>query len=254
MQRYSIPAIKRAFEIVEFLATKETGSTLTQIQRELGLPLSSTATIIYTLRDLGYLEKDDKTSCYCLSWKLLGIASRTIDRLDLLKQSHDILEEAVHESGLTGHIAVLRGDESVYVDRVQSDSLVQFSSFVGLRWPAHASAVGKALLAFLPERELRPLVRRMKLKKLTRCSITSREVLLKQFRLFRKLGYTWEKNEGELGVGCVGAPIFGSGNQVVAALSLTGTMHQIDEQGIPRLGAIVKKYSLRMSARLGCPP
>lgn len=253
LQRYLVPAIKRAFEIINLVARRDSGLTISEIHRLLELPLSSAATIVYTLQDLGYLERDDATSSYHLSVKLFGIASRALDRLDLVAQCHGLLEQAVRESGLTGHLAVRRDAESMYIDRVQSDSLVQVSTYVGLRWPAHTSAAGKALLAFLPAPELQRTLKQMRLKKLTAHTITSPRVLARQLATFRRAGYTWERSEGEMGLGCVAAPIFGPHHLVVAALSLSGTTHQISMAKITALGKLVKKFARQMSARLGEP-
>lgn len=253
-QRYLVPAIKRAFDILEVLAKQDSGLSISELHRLLRLPLSSTATIVYTLTALGYLERDEKSGRYRLSPKMFGIARQALDRLDLYTQCHSLLEEMVRESGLTGHLAVLRDGESVYIDRVQSDSLVQISSYVGLRWPAHTSAVGKALLAFLPEEELGRALQHMTLRRLTLRTITSKRVLEKQLQMFRRLGYTWERNEGEVGLGCVGAPVFGPRHVVVAAISLTGTTHQIAKSKIPALGTLARRYAALMSARLGDQP
>jgi IclR family acetate operon transcriptional repressor len=251
VQRYLVPAIKRAFEIIQLLAKQDSGSSISEIHRVLHLPLSSAATIVYTLTDLGYLERDKETSRYRLSVKMFGIARHALDRVDLVAQCHGLLEELVRQSRLTGHLAVLRDTESMYIDRVRSDSLVQFSSYVGMRWPAHTSAVGKALLAFRPEPETERLLKEMTLKKITRYTITSKRVLEKQLRLFRRQGYAWELNEGELGMGCVAAPVFGLHHEIAAAISLTGTVHQITRAKIPALGALVRRYAQQMSARLG---
>jgi len=250
-QRYLVPAIKRAFEIIDLLGQRDSGLTISEIHRLLGLPLSSAATIVYTLKDLGYLERDDQTSSYRLSVKLFGIARRAFDRMDLATECRSLLEEAVRESGLTGHLAVLREGESMYIGRVQSDSLVQVSTYIGLRWPAHTAAAGKALLAFLPAPELERVLKPMILNKLTPHTITSKRVLARQLETFRRAGYTWERNEGEVGLGCVAAPIFGPRHEVMAALSLAGTTHQISSATIPALGKLAKKFAQQMSARLG---
>ena len=253
-QRYQVPAIKRAFAVIELLSRQERGLTISEIQRQLGLPLSSAATIVYTLQDLGYVERHQETSSYHLSVKFFGVGRRAVERLDLVTQCHHLLEEAVRESGLTGHLAVLRDGESMYIDRVPSSSFVQVSSYVGLHWPAHTSAVGKTLLAFLPEAECSRILKSMPLKKLTPRTITSRRELEKQFATFRRQGYAWERNEGEMGLGCVGAPLFGPRHEVVAAISLTGTTHQITPAHLPALGELVRKYAQQMSARLGAVP
>lgn len=250
-QRYLVPAIKRAFEVIEFLAKQESGRGISDIRRTLGLPLSSTANLVYTLTDLGYLERNESDFSYRLSIKLLGIARRAQERLDLVSQCHGLLQEAVRESGLTGHLAVLRDGQSMYIDRVPGPGMVQVNSYVGQRWPAHTSAVGKAMLAFMPEGPLERLLKHMTLNKRTAYTITSRLELLRQLRRVRRLGYSWERNEGEVGLGCVAAPIFGPGHEVLAALGLTGATHQVSSARTPALGDLVKKYSQQASRRLG---
>jgi DNA-binding IclR family transcriptional regulator len=145
----------------------------------------------------------------------------------------------------------MREGESIYIDRVANDGFVQFSSYVGMRWPAHSSAVGKALLAFLPVAELRRTLKQMTLHKVTPRTITSRRALETQLASFRRLGYTWEMEEGEMGVACVAAPLYGQRGEVVAAVSATGTIQQIPKNRVATTGAMVKKYAHLMSARLG---
>src|SRR6267378_1881298 len=173
VRQYLVPAVTRALEVIELLSKQDAGMSISEIHRALRLPLSSAANIVYTLKSLGYLE------------------------------------ELSRESGLTVHLAVMREGESIYIDRVANDGFVQFSSYVGMRWPAHSSAVGKALLAFLPDGELHRTLKHMTLHKVTPRTITSRRALETQLASFRRLGYTWEMEEGEMGVACVAAPLYG---------------------------------------------
>lgn len=250
-RRYAVPAVKRAFQIIELLASQDSGMGISDVRDALRLPLSSTANIIYTLTDMGYLERDESDSSYRLSVKLLGISSRAQDHLDIVSQCSALLKDVVRETGLTGHLSVLRNGESMYIARVPSNSLVQINSYVGQRWPAYSSAAGKALLAFLPEIRSRRLIEQMIFEKRTPNTITTCPALIKQLRTFRRLGYTWEQNEGEVGLGCVGAPVFGPGHEVIAALSLTGTIQRISKARIPTLGKLIMKYANQMSSRLG---
>lgn len=224
---------------------------MTEIHRALHLPLSSAAAILYTLQALGYIEKDRSSARYSLGSKLFSYAGRNSAQPDITGRCHELLEQLVSESGLTGHIAVLREGQSMYIDRVPSTGLIQFSSYVGMRWPLHVSGVGKVLLAFLPDKELAQTLKYLPLNKMTPYTVAGRQQLEKQLRQFRRLGYAWEVNEGEPGVACVAAPIFGNGNEPLAAVSLTGTTHQISDDRVPALGLIVKKFADSMSARLG---
>jgi len=251
LRQYLVPAVTRAMNVLELLSRQDSGMSISEIHRSLKLPLSSAANIVYTLRNLGYLERDEQDSRYQLSFKLVGISRRVLERMDSLNQCHSLLEDLARELGLTVHLAVMRDGESIYVDRVSSDGLVQFSSYVGMRWPAHSSAAGKALLAFLPESELHRMLKEITLVKMTPRTITSRRVLEGQLLSFRRAGYTWEMEEGETGVACVAAPIYGPQGEVVAAVSVTGTIRQISRQRIPVTGAAVKKYAEMMSGRIG---
>src|SRR5258708_9508597 len=253
-RHYLAPAVTRALEVIELLSKQDTGMSISEIHRALRLPLSSAANIVYTLKSLGYLERSEEGPRYRLSLKMLGISRRVLDRMDFLSRCHGLLEEFGRESGLTVHLAVMREGESIYIDRVANDGFVQFSSYVGMRWPAHSSAVGKALLAFLPEPELRRMLKQIRLHRVTPRTITSRRILENQLRSFRRLGYAWEMEEGEAGVACVAAPLFGPLGDVVAAASVTGTTQQIPKNRIAPIGLLVRKYSQLMSSRLGAPP
>ncbi len=248
---YLVPAIKRAFEIIDLLAKQDAGMTISDIHRELKLPLSSAATILYTLKTLGYLDRDTENSRYCLSSKMLAVSQGAVERIDIVGRCHGLLEALVKESGLTGHMAVLRDGESIYIDRVPGAGLVQFSSYIGMRWPAHASAVGKAILSALPGADLQSFLKKYTLDQVTERTITSTALLEKQLNGFRRLGYAVEMNEGEMGVACVAAPVPGSGGSPVAGISLTGTTHQITKSELPALGQMVRKYAGLMSLRLG---
>jgi IclR family acetate operon transcriptional repressor len=250
-KRYLVPAIKRCFDLIDLLAGKDKGLTVTEIHRSLHLPLSSAAAILYTLQALGYIEKEPETSRYTLSSKLFSLSGKMSDHLDLVGRSHALLEHLATESGFTAHIAVMREGESMYIDRVPGTGLMQFSSYVGMRWPLHASGVGKAILAFLPDEERAQVLKYLPLTKLTQYTITARQQLEKQLREFHRVGYAWEVNEGEPGVACVAAPIFGPEQLLLAAVSVTGTTHQINDERIPSLGVLVKKFADAMSARMG---
>jgi len=252
-KRYLVPAIKRCFDLIDLLADREKGLTVTEIHRTLHLPLSSAAAILYTLQALGYIEKDEETSCYTLTTKLFTLSGKMSDHFDLVGRCHSLLEHLATESGFTAHIAVMRDGESMYIDRVPGSGLMQFSSYVGMRWPLHASGVGKAILAFLPEEERVQTLKYLPLTKLTQYTITIRQQLDKQLKEFHRLGYAWEVNEGEPGVACVGAPIFGPEQQLLAAVSVVGTTHLIHEETIRPLGRLVKRVADAMSARLGTP-
>jgi IclR family acetate operon transcriptional repressor len=251
---YLVPAIKRAFQIIDLLTQTDEGLTISDIHRTLKLPLSSAATILYTLEALGYLEREDSNGRYTLGVRMLTFSRKVAGQLNLVGRCQPLLEQLVRESALTGHLAVRRDGESMYVARVAGPGLLQISSYVGMRWPVHSSAVGKALLAFLSEEERTRVLGAMDLKRMTPNTITSVRELETQFRAFRRVGYCWEINEGEVGVACIAAPVLGPGGEVMAAISLAGSTQQITKSNLRTLGLLVRRYGELMSARLGGSP
>ena len=115
----------------------------------------------------------------------------------------------------------------------------------------HASAVGKALLAFLPNEERSRLLKNLELRAVTSHTITSADALEAQFLKFRRVGYCWEISEGEVGVACIAAPVFGPDKEVIAAISLVGNTQQITKANLRKLGLLVRRYGELISAKLG---
>lgn len=250
-RQYLVPAIKRSVDIIDLLAHHEGGMTVSEIHRDLRLPLSSAAAILYTLETVGYIERHPETSRYNLGTKLFSFSRRLGDQLDLTGRCHSLLADLASETGLTSHIAVLRDGESVYVDRVPGSGLIQFSSYIGMSWPLHASGVGKAFLAFLPREESQRILKNLQLTKITSRTISQRSRLAKQLESFRREGFAWEIGEGDAGAACVAAPVFGRDGAVVAAVSVAGSVQQIGEENAPSLGAVAKRFAELMSARIG---
>ena len=250
-KQYLVPAIKRCFEVIDLIADNDEGLTVSEIHRALRLPLSSAAGIVYTLQALSYIDKDQDSGRYTLGTKLYSLSGRFNGQSEIVRRCHTVVENLASEAGLTTHVAIKHKDESMYIDRVAGPGLMQFSSYVGMCWPLHASGVGKVLLAFLPAEELTAALKSLSLTRFTKHTVTNRQNLEKQLRQVRQLGYGWEINEGEDGVACIAAPIFGYEKNVIAAVSVTGSTHQIDEDRIPSLGILVKKFADQMSKRMG---
>jgi DNA-binding IclR family transcriptional regulator len=248
---YLVPAVKRAFQMIELLAKSEAGLTISDIHRTLKLPLSSAATILYTLEALGYLEREETNSRYTLGVRILSFSRKIADQLNIAGRCQVLLEELVHESALTGHLAIRLDGESMYVARAAAPGLLQVSSYVGMRWPVYASAVGKALLAFLPNEERSRLLKTLDLRAVTPHTITSADALEAQFLKFRRVGYCWEISEGEVGVACIAAPVLGPDQEVIAAISLVGSTQQITKANLRKLGLLVRRYGALISAKLG---
>jgi DNA-binding IclR family transcriptional regulator len=247
---YSVPAVQRALDIVEYLVTSPQPRNITELSRYLDIPKSSVFGILQTLRDNGWVEKleDDR---YALTLKLFGLGSAIIASLDLRQQVSPVLRELATQTNITGHLAVLASDEAVYIDKAEVPGAIRLTTYVGSRNPLHSTGMGKALLAWLPEGEVDRIISHRGLTAYTPQTISSPVALKAELAKVRRLGYAISIEENEPGVCGIAAPIFDHQGHVVAAVNLGGTILQIKKENLALLGETVARAAGEMSRRLG---
>jgi IclR family transcriptional regulator, KDG regulon repressor len=242
---YSVPALHRTLDIIEALIGQKP-LTVTELHRQFKIPKSSVYAILQTLKARGYVSKDDLDQ-YSLSLRLFSLGISLIENLDLRKGTHALLEELAEKAQLTAHIGVLDGHEAVYIDKVEVLTSVRLTTWLGRRVPLHTTSMGKAMLAFLPEKEVDAILGKGPLPRLTSKTITNPAQLKTELARIRTQGYAIGSEENELGVRAVGAPIFSTGGRPVAAVNLGASALNMKTKDIPRFGALVKSYAEKIS-------
>ncbi len=174
------------------------------------------------------MEKDKETGEYSLGLFTFEIGNAYLNRIDFPKVSKPIMTDLALIVQETVHLAVLSGTEIVYVDKVDSPRPLGIMSKIGQRAPLHCTALGKVLLAFQPEDDLKRIIRQLKLIALTSNTIISRQRLMEELRAIRRQGYALDHREIEEDVECIGAPIRNHLGDVIAALSISGPQRKID--------------------------
>lgn len=247
---YSVPAVQRALDIIEYLVTHGGPRNITEVSRQLSIPKSSVFGILQTLRDNGWVEKLDDDR-YALTLKLFGLGSSIIASLDLRQQVSPVLRELANQTNITGHLAVLASDEAVYIDKAEVPGAIRLTTYVGSRCPLHSTGMGKALLAWLPDGEVERIIRTRGLTAYTPHTISSPVALRAELAHVRKVGYAVSLEENEPGVCGIAAPVFDHLGHVVAAANLGGTILQIKKPDVHLLGEAVARAAGEMSRRLG---
>ncbi len=156
-------------------------------------------------------------------------------------------------SGCLTQLAVYRDGDVVYLDRVETSSTSRTLRPVGMRVPAHTTALGKALLAALPEAEREAFLRRTTLAGRTPNTLTDAGVLRRHLQTVREQGYAVDREEAALGVWCVAAAIWDYSARVVAAVSVSMNEHPSPER-IEQLALLVTDYARRISREAGYRP
>jgi IclR family KDG regulon transcriptional repressor len=246
---YAVPAVMRAFDILELLAAGGKAS-ITEISRGLSLPKSSVFGLLRTLELRGYVRKnpDDR---YSLTLKLLGLGGELAGSSDLRQHVAPLLRELAARTRITAHLAVLDANEAVYIDKAEAPGSIRLTTYVGHRVPLHSTSLGKALLAWLPEDEVNRIVRGLSMGPRTPHTITSPAALRAELAATRQAGYAVVNEENESGVRGVAAPVFDHTGRVAAAVNLGGTVMQIRMKDVPALGNSVASIAAEMSRRLG---
>ncbi len=218
--RNYIELIEKATRVLEVLAKGEGGLSLKQITEAAGLVKSSTFRILFTLRELGYVEQDAERRTYRLSLKILSLARSTAAKATLTNIARPFMEELRDRLGESVWLAERRAHGVFLVDEAACNHPIRLLLRIGDDSPIHATAVGKSIAAFMSEDELEDALDWHRLTKFTSRTITARREVLKHIAEVREAGYALNDEETVEGALVAGAPIFDSHQRVCAAVSV----------------------------------
>ncbi|MBI1896081.1 MAG: IclR family transcriptional regulator, partial [Acidobacteria bacterium] len=244
----------RALHILELMACSESGLSLPQLTRRLDLPKSSTHCLLTTLERCGYVYRNEADNRYKVTWKLFRLANVAPAGVKIRGQVRPFLQDLMIKTALTVHMAVLERQEAVLIEKIEPLGLTRRATWIGKTMDLHASAVGKVLLAHLPDDETLRIIREHGLPRYNENTITSIRRLKQEIAKIRDSGFATEDEEGELGFRCIGAPVFDHTNSVAAAISVAGTVEEINELNFSRIRDLVKGCAASISHSFGCEP
>ena len=250
---HEVPAVKRAFTILDSLNESSTGLTVQEISRIHDLPYSTAFYLLETMEGCGYVQRDDGSKRYSVGAKLLAFREGSAARqgLNLRALALPLMEEVTQVSGLTCHLATLEKDEAVYIEKTEPSGFIRLNTWVGKRNMLHCTAVGKALLLHHNEAELAAIFAGVGFPRRTDRTIGDLEMMVRDLKESLERGYAMDDAEDEVDGRCVAAPIYAAPGKVVAAIGLSGTATQIDLKRRDALGKLVRNYARQISARLG---
>ena len=219
-----VQTIERASLILDILGTSPQGLSIGELSEKTGFPKGTTHRLLTSLAYFDYVRQDSMTKNYHLGFKLVELGNRLLSQIDIRTEAHPYLIELAERTKETVHMVILDRNEALYVDKVDASEHaggLRMVSMLGSRIPTHCSAVGKAMLAFLPEERLVSIVKDKGLPRRTENTITDIEELKKHLQLIREQGYAFDDEENERGIKCVGAPIQDQSGKVKAAISIS---------------------------------
>jgi IclR family pca regulon transcriptional regulator len=235
---------------------------VSELSRDLDLSRSTAHRYVSTLAKLGYLQQDPESKRYRLGPKVLDLGFSALNSMDLLEISAPYLRRLSDETQRTVNLAILDGIDVVYIERYrtpqQGQREIDLNLHVGARLPAYCTAMGKAILAFLPEDRLAELIERIDFAPRGPNTLTNARAFRTELEKIRATGISVNDEELAYGLRSIAAPIHSHSGEVLAALNLAvhRTIVSMDEL-IARFGPAVTKtahdISLSMGHRLAPP-
>ncbi len=250
----SVPALERALSILEMLASSRSGISLPELVKKSGLPKSSVHCILVTLQRQEYLYRNEHTGRYMFGLKLFSLANMALSGLQLREQAAPYLYGLMQQTRLTTHMAILEQDEAVLIAKVDGPSVFRLATWLGKRMDVHCTGLGKALIAHLPESRLDTLLRQRPLPRHNENTIASAKRLKEELAETVRRGYSLDDEEDEIGLRCIGAPVFDHTGAAIAAISVAGTTVQIAPENVQRLARKIKETASAISCVLGYDP
>lgn len=240
MDKTGVQSVERTFTIIEALSQYPKGAFLSELAAATSLNKTTVHRLLNSLISLGYAAQENESSKYFLTFKMFEIGGRIVRKHDILSQTKPFLERLSSIAGEAVHLVVREGTEILYVFKEDSgDNTVRMSSRVGLRSPMYCTAVGKAIMAELPEAEAEEIWNSSVITRRTGKTITTLEELRKQLSEVRKKGYAVDDEENEVGVRCVGASICDSSGKVYGAFSVSVPVSRMDDKRLKAIAGLV---------------
>ncbi len=243
---HPVRSADRTIDLLELLAEHTEGVSFNDIIKQLNIPRSSLSGLLRTLTARRYITKTLDGKRFQLGLKVLELGASYLQGSDLLDTARQAMQKLVREFGETAQVAVLDGADVIYIATEHSQHSMRIASRIGRRLPAYATAVGKSLLAMLPDETVNQLLP-ARLEPLTPHTITSRADLKRELALTRRLGYAYDAEEFAVGLHCIAAPILDETGQAVASISVSIPAARLREVGIARVPAVVVETAAEAS-------
>lgn len=247
---YQLNSLARAVALLEMLGESDMPLSLADVCRRMDLHKTTAHRSLMELERNGLIERTPENR-FRLGLKLYELGNRAVEQIDLRAHVRPYFTRLAAKLGETVHLSVLQKASVVYLDKAGPSRKVCTSSKIGTSNPVYCTSMGKAMLAFQLPEVIEEITAKIRFVRYTDKTLDSREELMKCLDRVRRRGYAIDDEEIELGVRCVGAPIFDGDHRAIAALSVSGPAARITVQNVPAIAEHLLRCCREISTSLG---
>lgn len=241
--------LRKAMDVLQLFTPRRKEVGVTEVARLLGRPKSTTSRLLSAMEEAGFLDRGE-SGLYRVSMVMAAVGEMAKQATSLQRMARPALESLTAATGETSNLVIITDGGGLNVEAVESPRPVMHMGTVGRRFPLHASAACKAILAWKTEEEVRELVR-PPLTACTPATLTDVDALLADLAGVRARGYATNWAELEVDLVAIGAPVRDHRSQVVAAISVSAPISRMTRDALPRVGEEVRRAAEALSRSLG---
>jgi IclR family acetate operon transcriptional repressor len=241
----------RGLNLLERLSLSPGGLVLSEVAEQTDLAPSTTHRLLQALQSQGFVTQDNELGVWKIDVKTFRIGNSFLEARDFVGASRPFLRRLTAQTGETANLGVRDNGTAVFLAQSESPQMMRMITRLGSRAPLHASGVGKALMAWLPDDELERILDERGLDRLTANTLHSPEVLREGLLEVRRQGFACDREEHAIGLHCVAACLHDEHGIPMAAISVSGPVARIPEARLLELGTMVRDTAAEITARLG---
>lgn len=246
-----VQSLCRALSLLNVIAEEDRGMTMTDIAQRASLPLSTTHRLLTTLQHERYVRFDNEQSLWMMGVQAFIIGNAFVRSRDIIATSRPFMIALMEKSGETVNLAVADQGECIYLAQIECRQMMRVQAKPGSRVPMHSSAVGKALLAAMPDEKARKFLAMRELERGTDKTVVNLKALCSEIEDVRSSSFGRDDEEHCVGLRCVASVIYDEFGEPMAAVSLSGPLARIGDDRFPVLGAMVKDTAREITAAMG---
>ena len=253
-ERYLVPALQRGMQLLAQFSRDERELGGAELSRRLGIPRASVFRLLQTLEQMGFVERVGDSASYRLGIAVLRLGFEYLASMELTEHGRPIIDDLCGATGLSSHLVVRDGREVVFVAKSAGRSFMFNSIQVGARLPAHATVLGRILLADLSLADLSGLYAGVRLEAFTAQTPTTLAALRRMVEADAQRGYGISQGGFESGISTIAAPVFDDRHTVAAAVSVTVPAQSVAPQALDAIVSQVRMAAERLSQRISHLP